>query len=105
LQLLQQFPALFIQTAYMKRQRLKTMIATRVPLLFSRSSPRKPIPELFFPGSFLAMAAPPRTDCAAADIHRDCAVIQNVNHRFMAGQMLKLSRDFPDCAASAMQTA
>jgi hypothetical protein len=35
------------------------------------------------------MAAQPRTDCAAADIHRH-ALIQNVNARFMAGQILKL---------------
>ena len=40
------------------------------------------------------MAAQPRTDCAAADIHRHCAVIQNVNPRFMAGQILKLVEIF-----------
>jgi hypothetical protein len=39
------------------------------------------------------MAAQPRTDCAAADIHRH-AVIQNVNAGFMAGQILKLVEIF-----------
>src|SRR4029077_10179377 len=63
----------------------QTMIPTRAAMLISRSPPGKPILGSFFPGPFLAMAAQPRTDCA---------VIPNLNRRFVAGQTLKLVEIF-----------